>query len=167
MRKLLAEPRRMGSWRGRRRPAYAGRCWHTVRNTSPIDNLTVAGGNFATQPTIPPRGALHTGYGACAPKAPKLITAMGSRFVVTQRGPGRQPWDRAIPWWGEWIARRAGAPVSPSSADLVRFALGRWVGLPATVKRAGSTAKLEAEGCPPAQGVFDQGSGTAAPLHVP
>jgi hypothetical protein len=46
-------------------------------NTTPIDNLTVAGGNFATQPSIPPWGALHTGYGACAPKAPKLITAMG------------------------------------------------------------------------------------------
>ena len=42
-----------------------------------------------------------------------------------------------------------------------------WVGLFTVRGQAGSTAKLEAEGCPPARGIFDHRSGTAAPLHVP
>jgi hypothetical protein len=33
--------------------------------------------------------------------------------------------------------------------------------------QAGSTAKPEAEGCPPTCAVFDQGSGTGPRLHVP
>ena len=59
-------------------------------------------------------------------------------------------WDRAIPWWGEWIARRAGEPVSPSSAGLVRFGLQSmgwaartpWTGPAAPLNRKLKAARL-------------------------
>ena len=167
MRKLLAEPRRMGSWRGRRRPAYPGRCWHTVRNTSPVDNLTVAGGNFATQPSITRAGALHTGLRPCGAKhrsePQQRFESRSSRKEDLAGNHGTEPSPGGVNGLREELARQSHrAALAWFDSDL-----SRWVGCPVSVNRAGSTTKPEAEGCPPAQGVFDQGSGTAAPLHVP
>ena len=102
-----------------------GRAGHTVSNTTPVDNSTVAAGSLVVQPSFMPPFVSCESW--CLLRSKKHAANEHNYFHPyrpRKQGPPRNDGTESSPDGVSWNARRVGALVLPSAVELAKLALG-------------------------------------------